>query len=277
MAAQVIDGRALAAQLRARVKAAIAAQGLTPGLAVVLVGDNPASAVYVAAKVKACAEVGIDARIERLAATITMPELAAQIEALNNDPAVQGILVQMPLPDHLDAAVILARVAPEKDVDGLHPLNLGRLMSGRAGLRPCTPLGVMDLILSARPDIAGLQAVVVGRSNLVGKPVAQMLLARDCTVTMAHAKTRDLAGLARQADIVVAAAGVPGLIGADHIKPGAIVIDVGITRGENGLRGDVDFDAVQRVAGFITPVPGGAGPMTVAHVLNNTLLAAQAG
>lgn len=274
MSALIIDGRATAAQIRSELRAQLLQGTITPGLAVVMAGEHPASAVYVAGKIKACAEVGIASQVHHLGAHSTEHEIFAIIDALNENPNVHGILVQMPLPDHLDSFAILSRVDPAKDVDGLHPTNLGKLMSGQPGLRPCTPMGVMRLLHVVQPELTGLHAVVIGRSVLVGKPMAQMLLLDGCTVMMCHSRTRDLATLTRQADILIAATGQPGLVTQDMVKPGAIVIDVGITRHDGRLVGDVDFVGVSRVAHAITPVPGGVGPMTVASLLMNTVSAA---
>jgi methylenetetrahydrofolate dehydrogenase (NADP+) / methenyltetrahydrofolate cyclohydrolase len=296
MAAMIIDGRARAAYLRATIKTQVAAMQNPPGLAFILVGDDPASVIYVNGKIKACAEAGITSQVHRLANHSTDHEIFAIIDALNANPDVHGILVQMPLPKHLDGFAVLSRVDAAKDVDGLHPLNLGRLMAGQPGLRPCTPSGVMILLQDIEPYLTGMHAVVVGRSNLVGKPMAQMLLAAGCTVTMCHSHTHDLGNITRQADILVAAAGKPGLITGTMVKPQAIVIDVGITRvtryldegrdlaqqspeapastGATRLVGDVDFAGVSNVARAITPVPGGVGPMTIACLLQNTVTAA---
>jgi methylenetetrahydrofolate dehydrogenase (NADP+) / methenyltetrahydrofolate cyclohydrolase len=279
----LLDGKALAATMRAdlagKVAAFAAAHGRPPSLAVVLVGDDPASHVYVASKVKQTAEIGMRSVEHRLDAVCTEADLLALVDALNADPAIDGLLVQLPLPAQIDAASVLNRIDPAKDVDGFHPVNAGRLAIGEPGLVPCTPLGALALARLARPDLAGLHAVVIGRSNIVGKPVAQLLLQENCTVTIAHSRTRDLAGLCRTADLLVAAIGRPLFVTADFIKPGAIVIDVGINRialadGKSRLAGDVDFAAVAPLAGAITPVPGGVGPMTIAFLLSNTLRAA---
>ena len=279
----LLDGKALAATMRAdlagKVAAFAAAHGRPPALAVVLVGDDPASHVYVASKVKQTAEIGMHSIEHRLDAGCTEADLLALVDALNADPAIDGLLVQLPLPAQIDAASVLNRIDPAKDVDGFHPVNAGRLAIGEPGLVPCTPLGALALARLARPDLAGLHAVVIGRSNIVGKPVAQLLLQENCTVTIAHSRTRDLAGLCRTADLLVAAIGRPLFVTADFIKPGAIVIDVGINRialaeGKSRLVGDVDFAAVAPLAGAITPVPGGVGPMTIAFLLSNTLRAA---
>ncbi|HEY2336295.1 MAG TPA: bifunctional methylenetetrahydrofolate dehydrogenase/methenyltetrahydrofolate cyclohydrolase FolD [Burkholderiales bacterium] len=278
MPARILDGKALAAQVRAGVKAKVAAmaqRGTTPGLAVILAGDDPASKVYVRNKTRACEEVGVRSQQIDYPASVTQEELMGRIRKLNADPAVHGILVQLPLPKHIDSARVLAAVAPQKDVDGFHAENMGALLAGAPGLVPCTPAGVMRLLESADIPLAGRRAVVVGRSNIVGKPLALLLLQRDATVTICHSKTRDLEKIAREADILVAAIGRAKLLGAAMVKPGACVIDVGMNRLPDGsLAGDVDFAAVQDVAGWITPVPGGVGPMTIAMLLENCLRAA---
>lgn len=276
MVAAVIDGSAVAREVRARVANGVAALDRPPGLATVLVGDDPASAVYVGSKRRKCAEAGMRDLHEHLPGDVSQEKLEETIDRLNADPEVTGILVQLPLPPHLDQDAVVARIDPEKDVDGLTEANAGRLATGRPGLRPCTPSGVIELLDAYDVPIEGAEAVVVGRSDLVGKPLAQLLLQRHATVTVCHSRTRDLAAVCRRADILVAAAGVPRLVGADHVKPGAVVIDVGIHRDSGGLHGDVDFDPVSQVAGAITPVPGGVGPMTIAMLLRNTLQAAQA-
>jgi methylenetetrahydrofolate dehydrogenase (NADP+)/methenyltetrahydrofolate cyclohydrolase len=280
--ARIIDGKAAAAALRAEIGSEIAAikaqSGLVPGLDVVLVGDDPASRVYVASKEKLAAEIGMNSRAHRLPAETSEAELLAKLAELNADDAVDGILVQLPLPKHIDTGRIIDAIDPAKDVDGLHPVNAGRLAGGKASgenlLVPCTPLGCMLLLKQTLPTLAGLEAVVIGRSELVGRPVAQLLLQADCTVTIAHSRTRDLASVVRRADIVVAAVGRPAFVKGDWIKPGATVIDVGINRLPDGkLVGDVDFAEAVQVAGAITPVPGGVGPMTIACLLRNTLTA----
>ena len=280
MTAQLIDGVALSAQMRASVaqRAAVLAQrGIRPGLAVVLVGDDPASAVYVRNKVKACAEHGLHSVFDKYEAHLPEAELLARIHALNADPRIHGILVQMPLPKHIDAQKVIAAIDPRKDVDGYSVLSAGELLTGLPGLRPCTPYGCMKLIESTGQAIRGKHAVVIGRSNTVGKPMALLLLQAHATVTLCHSATIDLAHHTRQADIVVAAAGRRNTLTVDMIKPGAIVIDVGINRNEAGkLCGDVDFAAVKEVAGWISPVPGGVGPMTITMLLVNTLEAAEA-
>ena len=280
--AQLIDGKAAAAALRAEVGRAVAALGpsdVTPGLATVLVGADPASQVYVRNKIRACAEAGISSIEHALPATTGQDELLALIARLNEDPAVDGILVQLPLPAGIDAERVIEAIDPAKDVDGFHPVNVGRLASGGDALVPCTPQGCMILLRSVLSDLTGLDAVVVGRSNIVGKPVAQLLLAAHCTVTIAHSRTHDLAERCRAADILIAAVGRPGMVEGGWIKPGATVIDVGINRieqpdGKAKLVGDVDFASARAVAGAITPVPGGVGPMTIACLLRNTVIAA---
>jgi methylenetetrahydrofolate dehydrogenase (NADP+) / methenyltetrahydrofolate cyclohydrolase len=285
MTAALIDGKAIAEGLRSRIgaeAARLAARDVVPGLAVVLVGDNAASQVYVRNKTRQTVDAGMRSFDHTLPATASESELLALVARLNADPEVDGILVQLPLPSHIDARKVIEAIDPDKDVDGFHPLNAGRLMTGAPGLVPCTPLGCLILARSARPDLAGLEAVVVGRSNIVGKPVAQLLLAESCTPTVAHSKTRDLPTVCRRADILVAAVGVPEMVRGDWVKPGATVIDVGINRvpnpaagaGKTRLVGDVAFAEAKEVAGAITPVPGGVGPMTIACLLRNTLIAA---
>lgn len=285
MTATLLDGKALAQTLTVSLAEEIrtlAARGApVPGLAVVLVGDDPASQVYVASKARQTVATGMRSVEHRLDADTSESALLALVDRLNADDEIDGILVQLPLPPQIDADRVLNRIDPAKDVDGFHPINAGRLMVGRPGLVPCTPRGCMLLIRSTGLPLAGLHAVVVGRSNIVGKPVAQLLLQESCTVTVAHSKTRELSALCRQADILVAAAGRPAMLGADAVKPGAIVIDVGINRvprpeGGTRLVGDVDFEAVLQIAGAITPVPGGVGPMTIACLLQNTLSAYRA-
>jgi methylenetetrahydrofolate dehydrogenase (NADP+)/methenyltetrahydrofolate cyclohydrolase len=277
MAARVIDGRAVAGAVKERVKVDLAAFeeefGRTPGLATVLVGADPASEVYVGMKVRACEEVGIRSIHQQPEASIRQEELEALVEGLNADDEVDGILVQMPLPDHLDSDRIVALIDPTKDVDGLTPVNAGLLAHGTPGLTPCTPAGVMELLAHEGVELEGAHAVVVGRSKLVGVPVSRLLLMANATVTMCHSRTRDLDAVCAGADILVAAVGVPRLLGAAAVKPGAVVIDVGVNRLEEGLVGDVDFDAAAEVASAITPVPGGVGPMTIAMLLHNTLVA----
>ncbi len=279
MTARIIDGKALAAAIRASLAPRIARTqdaGQTPGLAVVLVGDDPASAVYVRNKVQACQDVGIRSFAERLSAETTEQELLARIAQLNADPAVHGILVQLPLPRHIDAQHVVESIAFEKDVDGLHATNAGLTLMGAPHFRSCTPYGVMKMLEHAGATIEGSHAVVLGRSNMVGKPMAMLLLAANATVTIAHSKTRDLPAITRQADILVAAVGRRNLVTAAMVKPGAIVIDVGTNRTSEGkLAGDVDFAAVREVAGWISPVPGGVGPMTITMLLVNTVEAAE--
>jgi len=270
----IIDGRAVAARLREDVAREVARMAQPPGLATILVGDDPASAVYVAAKRRACAEAGIASFHHELAADTRPAQLLTLIDELNADPRVSGILCQLPLPDHLDAGTVIERIDPGKDVDGLTVANAGRLALGLDGLRPCTPAGVMRLLRDAGCPLRGAHAVVIGSSNLFGKPMAQMLLAAEATVTMCHRHTRNLAAHCREADVLVVAVGRPELVQGDWIKPGATVIDVGINRGHGGLVGDVDFAAAHEVAGAITPVPGGVGPMTIACLLQNTVISA---
>jgi len=273
--ARLIDGKSLAAALRAEVAGKVAAARVTPGLAVVLVGEDPASSVYVRTKDRAAREAGIHARTIRLPAETSQDALLATIRTLNADPAIDGILVQLPLPRGIDPRVVIEAIDPAKDVDGFHPANVGYLTNGRPALVPCTPLGVMKLLRAADVTIAGARALVLGRSAIVGRPTASLLLAADATVTIAHSRTLDPAGECRRADILVAAVGRPEMVTADWIKPGATVIDVGINRLPDGrLVGDVAFRAVADKAGAITPVPGGVGPMTVACLLENTLTAA---
>jgi methylenetetrahydrofolate dehydrogenase (NADP+) / methenyltetrahydrofolate cyclohydrolase len=280
MTARIIDGAAIARQVRAeaaQAAAALGARGVQPGLAVLLVGDDPASTVYVRNKVKACEEAGFYSVLERHAAVLGQDALLARIAALNADPTIHGILVQMPLPPHLDPQRVIEAIAPAKDVDGFSVASAGELMTGLPGLRPATPLGCMKLIESTGQALRGRHAVVIGRSNTVGKPMALLLLQAHATVTLCHSATADLASHTRAADVVVAAAGRRGMLTAGMVKPGAIVIDVGINRADDGkLCGDVEFDSVREVAGWITPVPGGVGPMTIAMLLMNTLQAARA-
>lgn len=280
MTAQLIDGKAIAARLRAEVAGAareLRGRGIAPTLAVVLVGDDPASAVYVRGKTKAAREVLVDVRDHALPATTSQAELAALVDALNRDPAVDGILVQLPLPAHLDADAIIQSIDPAKDVDGLHPVSLGRLAQGKPAFSPCTPKGCMRLLREVGADLAGARAVVLGRSLLVGKPISLLLANANATVTMCHSRTRDLADEVRRADVVVAAVGRPELVRGEWIREGAVVIDVGINRTEAGkLIGDVEFAGAAARARAITPVPGGVGPMTVACLLENTIEAARA-
>ena len=271
--AQLIDGKAFAADLRVKIAEEVKSLPKQPGLAVILVGDDPASQVYVRNKIKACEEAGIKSFESRLPAQTTNEEVAAEIKAFNDNPDVHGILMQLPVPDHLDSDALVQMIAPEKDVDGLTIANAGKLILGlKDGLVPCTPQGSLMLIKSVLDDLSGLHAVVIGRSNLFGKPMAQLLLRENCTVTMAHSRTKHLDAICQEADILVAAVGRSKMVQGDWIKPGACVIDVGINRGDDGkLCGDVDFDAALDVAKFITPVPGGVGPMTIACLLYNTL------
>jgi methylenetetrahydrofolate dehydrogenase (NADP+)/methenyltetrahydrofolate cyclohydrolase len=283
MTARLIDGKAFAAGLRARVAEAAALfaaeQGRAPGLAVVLVGEHPPSAAYVRSKAKATREAGMESFEHKLPADVSQGQLMALVDELNADPSVDGILVQLPLPKHIDEQAVILRLDPDKDVDGFHPMNAGRLAIGLEGLVPCTPLGCLMLLQHELADLTGLDAIVVGRSNIVGKPMAQLLIQASCTVTVAHSRTRDLPATVRRSDIVVAAVGRPELIRGDWLKPGATVIDVGQERveqpdGTRKLLGDVAFDEAVEVAGAITPVPGGVGPMTIACLLRNTVVAA---
>jgi methylenetetrahydrofolate dehydrogenase (NADP+) / methenyltetrahydrofolate cyclohydrolase len=279
MTAKLIDGTALSKTLRAEVAtraAALAARGHQPGLAVVLVGDNPASEVYVRNKVKACEDNGIFSSYDRYPATLSEADLLARIDELNRDPKIHGILVQLPLPKHIDSHKVIEAIAPEKDVDGFHVANAGALLTGKPLFLPCTPYGVMKMFDAYGIDLVGANAVVIGRSNIVGKPMALLLLQAGATVTICNSKTRDLAAHTRNADVIVAATGLRNLVTADMVKPGAAVIDVGMNRDDAGkLCGDVDFSGVRDVAGFITPVPGGVGPMTITMLLVNTIEAAE--
>jgi methylenetetrahydrofolate dehydrogenase (NADP+)/methenyltetrahydrofolate cyclohydrolase len=286
MTATIIDGKAIAARVRgevaAEVKAFTSAQGHPPGLATVLVGEDPASAVYVGGKQRACSEVGMTPFDRRLPAEASFSEIAGVLEQLNDDPSVSGVLVQLPLPGDLDGAALTAMIDPLKDVDGLTPVNTGSLALGRPGLRPCTPLGVMELLSETGAQLEGAEAVIVGRSNLFGKPMAQLLLGANATVTTCHSRTRDLAGICARAEVLIAAIGRPRLLTGEFIRPGAVVIDVGMNRltpqeaqNKSGLVGDVDFAAAAEIASAITPVPGGVGPMTIALLLRNTLQAAR--
>ena len=282
MTATRIDGNVLATKVRERIATDVAkmkARGITPGLAVVLVGDDPASQVYVRNKVAACAKVGMHSVMHRLPAETTQAEVLAVVEALNHDATVHGILVQFPMPKHISERAVIAAIAPEKDVDGLHPESAGALMIGEPGFVSCTPLGCMEMLKDiGMTDLRGIHAVVIGRSNLVGKPMAMLLLHANATVTICHSGTKDLAAQCRQADVLVVAVGKPRFVTAEMVKPGAVVIDVGINRqseSEGGkLVGDVDYASVSEVAGYITPVPGGVGPMTITMLLQNTLIAA---
>ncbi len=279
MAATVIDGKAVAAGVRERVRGEVeelsAQLGRPPGLATVLVGDDPASAIYVRRKREACEEVGIRSLHHEPDGSVSQEELLELLGELNDSDEVDGILVQLPLPDQIDADAVVNAIDPDKDVDGLTPISAGRLARGEPGLVSCTPRGIMELLSSAGVDPAGKEAVIVGRSNLVGKPIFSLLLAANATVTICHSRTRDLGEVCRRAEILIAAAGQPRLIGAEMIRPGATVIDVGTNRTDDGLVGDVDFEAAVEVAGAITPVPGGVGPMTIAMLLANTVQAAR--
>lgn len=279
MTAQLIDGNALSKTLRAQVAEralALRERGLTPGLAVILVGDDPASQVYVRNKVRACHEAGLHSVLEQYPASLSEAELLARVAALNADASIHGILVQLPLPAHIDAQRVIEAIAPAKDVDGFHVASAGALLTGLPGFLPCTPYGCMKMIESIGYDLRGKHAVVIGRSNIVGKPMALMLLQKSATVTICHSATADLGALTRQADVIVAAVGKRNLLTADMVKPGAVVIDVGMNRNDEGkLCGDVDYLGVREVAGWITPVPGGVGPMTITMLLVNTLEAAE--
>ncbi len=273
----IIDGKAFAAKLREQIAEEISQSGIKPGLAVVLVGDDPASHVYVRNKDKAAQQVGIEAQTIKLPATTSQAELLAEVERLNNDASVHGILVQLPLPDGLDDKEVINTISPEKDVDGFHVINTGRAVTGQDALVPCTPYGCILMLKDVLGDLSGMNAVVIGRSNIVGKPMANLLLNENCTVTIAHSRTKNLEEVCAQADILVAAVGRPKMVKANWVKKGAVVIDVGINRGEDGkLCGDVDFADVAEKCKAITPVPGGVGPMTIACLLANTLKAAKA-
>ena len=279
MTAQIIDGNTLSKQLRTQVAAraqALNARGITPGLAVVLVGDNPASQVYVRNKVKACEDSGLHSVLEKYEPSMTESELLARVDALNNDPTIHGILVQLPLPSHINAQRVIEAISPTKDVDGFHIASAGALMTGMPGFWPCTPYGCMKMLESIGYDLRGKHAVVIGRSNIVGKPMALMLLQQNATVTVCHSATPDLKAMTLQADVIVAAVGKRNVLTADMVKPGAVVLDVGMNRDDEGkLCGDVDFEGVKQVASHITPVPGGVGPMTITMLLVNTLEAAE--
>lgn len=278
MAAQLLDGKAMSAELREELALRVQrlkGKGLTPGLAVILVGDDPASQIYVKNKELGCQQVGIHSVTIRLPETASQAELEAQIDKLNADASIHGILVQLPLPQGLDEAAALARILPEKDVDGFHLLNAGRLFTGQQGVVACTPKGAMEMLHRTSIDLSGKEAVVVGRSNIVGKPMAMLLLQENATVTICHSRTANLAEHTRRADVLVAAVGKPRFITADMVKPGAVVIDVGINRVDGKVVGDVDFDAVREVASWITPVPGGVGRMTITTLLANTIEAAE--
>ena len=274
MTAKILDGKKLASEIKVEVKERterLKERGVTPGLAVVLVGEDPASKVYVGQKEKGCRDAGFASFLHRLPETTTQGELLALIERLNSDRTVHGILVQLPLPRHIDSDAVLSAIRPGKDVDGFHPVNIGRLVSGLPSCEPCTPKGIMRLLKSAEIPLSGKEAVIIGRSNIVGKPVAMMLLAESATVTICHSRTEELADHARRADILIAAVGKPRFVTGDMVKEGAVVVDVGINRLEEGLVGDVDYEAAAERASWITPVPGGVGPMTIAMLLENTL------
>ncbi|NBY70425.1 MAG: bifunctional methylenetetrahydrofolate dehydrogenase/methenyltetrahydrofolate cyclohydrolase FolD [Betaproteobacteria bacterium] len=279
MTAQRIDGNALSQKLRADVTlrtSALKARGITPGLAVIVVGENPASQVYVRNKVKACHDSGLHSILEKHAATLTEAALLDRIDALNHDASIHGILVQLPLPEHIDAQKVIEAISPAKDVDGFHMASAGALMTGMPGFWPCTPYGCMKMLESIGYNLQGKHAVVIGRSNIVGKPMALMLLQKNATVTICHSATQNLKTITLQADVIVAAVGKRNILTADMVKPGAVVLDVGMNRNEEGkLCGDVDFAGVEQVAGYITPVPGGVGPMTITMLLVNTLEAAE--
>ncbi len=278
MGAQILDGKVMSAELRAEIAQRVAAlkeRGVTPGLAVILVGNDPASEIYVQNKGKGCEETGIYSRTIRLPEETTQEELENEIEKLNVDPAIHGILVQLPLPKHLDEQTALAKILPEKDVDGFHLINAGHMMTGTDGVIACTPRGALYMIKSTGIDLNGKEAVVIGRSNIVGKPMAMLLLRENCTVTICHSRTKDLAEHTRRADILVAAVGKAGFVTADMVKPGAVVIDVGINRVDGKVCGDVDFEHVKEKASWITPVPGGVGKMTITMLLENTVKAAE--
>ena len=279
MKAEIISGKIMSEEIRNDIKTRVEKlkneYNYVPGLAVILVGDDPASEIYVNNKGKGCAEVGIHSETIRMNAETTQEELIGTIRRLNEDPSVNGILVQLPLPRHLDENAVLAEIVPEKDVDGFHLLNVGHLMTGTEGVVPCTPKGALKMIRSTGIDLNGKEAVVIGRSNIVGKPMAMLLLQENCTVTMCHSRTKDLAAHTRNADVLVVAVGKPGFVTGDMIKPGAVVIDVGINRVNGKVTGDVDFESASEVAGWITPVPGGVGKMTITMLLENTVEAVE--
>ena len=278
MAAQILDGKVMSASLRAEIAERVQKlkeQGVTPGLAVILVGNDPASEIYVRNKGNGCAETGMYSRTIQMPAETTQEQLEDTIDELNSDPAIHGILVQLPLPKHLDENAALAKILPEKDVDGFHLINAGHMLTGTEGVVACTPRGALYMIKSTGLDLNGKEAVVIGRSNIVGKPMAMLLLRENCTVTICHSRTKNLAEHTRWADILVAAVGKAGFVTADMVKPGSVVIDVGINRVDGKVKGDVDYDAVKEVAGWITPVPGGVGKMTITMLLANTVEAAE--
>ena len=278
MSAKILDGKTMSAELKEQIAARteqLKARGIVPGLAVILVGDDPASEIYVRNKQNGCQEVGFYSETVHMDRETTQQELESEIDRLNRDPKIHGILVQLPLPEHLDEQKALMKILPEKDVDGFHLINAGHLMTGTEGVIACTPKGALHMIKSTGLDLTGKEAVVIGRSNIVGKPMAMLLLQENCTVTMCHSRTRNLKEHTRNADILVVAVGKAGMVTADMVKPGAVVIDVGINRVDGKVRGDVDFDSVSEVAGWITPVPGGVGRMTIAMLLSNTADAAE--
>ncbi len=278
MAAQILDGKVMSASLRAEIAERVQKlkeQGVTPGLAVILVGNDPASEIYVRNKGNGCAETGMYSRTIQMPAETTQEQLEDTIDELNSDPAIHGILVQLPLPKHLDENAALAKILPEKDVDGFHLINAGHMLTGTEGVVACTPRGALFMIKSTGLDLNGKEAVVIGRSNIVGKPMAMLLLRENCTVTICHSRTKNLAEHTRRADILVAAVGKAGFVTTDMVKPGSVVIDVGINRVDGKVKGDVDYDAVKEVAGWITPVPGGVGKMTITMLLANTVEAAE--
>ena len=278
MAAEILSGKIMSESLRKEIAERVSAlkeRGVTPGLAVILVGNDPASEIYVRNKGNGCAEVGMYSRTINMPEETTQEQLEAAIEELNSDSAIHGILVQLPLPKHLDENAALAKILPEKDVDGFHLINAGHMLTGTPGVVACTPKGALYMIKSTGVDLNGKEAVVIGRSNIVGKPMAMLLLRENCTVTICHSRTKNLAEHTRRADILVAAVGKAGFVTADMVKPGAVVIDVGINRVDGKVKGDVDFDAVKEVAGWITPVPGGVGKMTITMLLANTVEAAE--
>ncbi len=278
MSANILSGKTMSEELRAEIASRVSSlkeKGVTPGLAVILVGNDPASEIYVRNKGNGCTEVGMYSRTINMPAETTQEELESAIDALNNDPTIHGILVQLPLPKHLDENAALAKILPEKDVDGFHLINAGHMLTGTEGVVACTPRGALHMIKSTGVNLSGKEAVVIGRSNIVGKPMAMLLLKENCTVTICHSRTQNLAEHTRRADILVAAVGKAGFVTADMVKPGAIVIDVGINRVDGKVKGDVDFDAVKEVAGWITPVPGGVGKMTITMLLMNTVEAAE--
>lgn len=278
MSATLLNGKELAAKKREQMKSKIeqlASENIIPGLAVILIGDNAASQTYVRAKQKACAEVGIYSELIERPDSITEQELLAEIDRLNEDPAIDGILVQLPIPAHISEQAVIERIAPHKDVDGFHPINIGKMMTGEKTFLPCTPYGVVEMLKEAAIELEGKHAVIVGRSNIVGKPVGQLLLNENATVTYCHSRTKDMRNLTTQADILIVAIGRPKFVTADDVKEGAVVVDVGINRVDGKLCGDVDFDGVKEKASYLTPVPGGVGPMTITMLLENTIQSAE--